>query len=152
MDVLQQDQLNARIDRGSQHELKTDALVWMNYFVHDAKLKFELFSQSTYGNRMIEHIYFLSSPIHYHSFSGHNRLSRVKLTLVMKIALEPSATSNSLAPLHSLVQQVPAYLAQITFWGHYFYAFWRREHYFCVVFETRKCLAIGTTAWVSWLC
>ena len=96
------------------------ALVWMNYFVHDAKLKFELFSQSTDGNRMIEHIYFLSSPIHYHSFSGHNTPSRVKLTLVMKIALEPTASSNSLAPLHSLVQQVPAYLAQITFWGHYF--------------------------------
>ena len=27
---------------------------------------------------------------------------------------------NSLVPLHSLVQQVPAYLAQITCWGHYF--------------------------------
>ena len=44
----------------------------------------------------------------------------MKLTLVMKIALEPSASSNSLVPLCWLVQQVPAYLAQITFWGHYF--------------------------------
>ena len=52
MEVLQQDQVNARIEDYNTSLLLTHYFEWI-IFVHDAKLKLELFSQIKDGNRMI---------------------------------------------------------------------------------------------------